>query len=162
MVPGCGTGHDVRALATQGAEVLGLDIAPKAIAKANAFPLAGKESYELGDFRNLGLDHHGAYDWVFEHTCLCALAPGDRQAYINAVKKALKPGGYYLAIFFREVEDYTGKEPPHPISSAESETLLGEDFVRQGSFVPQKSFPSRPVGAEEVCWYRLVRGRKKG
>ena len=154
LVPGCGTGHDVRALAAQGAEVLGLDIAPGAIAKAEAFPLAGTESYELGDFLYPAVKHHGAYDWVFEHTCLCALDPEERQAYITAVKKALRPGGNYLVVFFREVEDYTGEEPPHPISRSESDTLLGEDFLLQESFVPQQTYPSRPIGAEEVCWYR--------
>ncbi|MCH8476167.1 MAG: TPMT family class I SAM-dependent methyltransferase [Opitutales bacterium] len=155
LVPGCGTGHDVRALSAQGAEVLGLDIAPGALAKANAFPRAGQEFYELGDFLNLAAGHHSAYDWVFEHTCLCALAPGDRQAYIDAVKKALKPGGYYLAIFFREVDDYTGEEPPHPISSTESKALLSDDFALKESFVPQQTYPGRPIGAEEVSWYQI-------
>ena len=34
LVPGCGSGHDVRKLAVQGAEVLRLDIAPAAVEKA--------------------------------------------------------------------------------------------------------------------------------
>lgn len=155
LVPGCGSGHDARALAAQGAEVVALDIAPGAIRKAKDFPPVGHERYLLGDFLNLETAHRGGYDWVFEHTCLCAIGPGERVAYAAAVRHALKPGGQFLAVFFREVSDYTGDGPPHPISRKEIDALFGEHFERVESFVPERSYPSRPRGAEEVCWMRL-------
>ena len=37
LVPGCGAGHDVRALAAEGAEVVGLDIAPRGIIRRKLF-----------------------------------------------------------------------------------------------------------------------------
>ena len=154
LVPGCGAGHDVRALAAQGVEVRGLDIAPGALAKAKTFTPVGEESYEIGDFLDPGSEHCGAYDWVFEHTCLCALSPGQRAAYFQALAKVLKPGGQYLAIFYREVSDYTGEEPPHPISREESEGYLAEGYKLLESFIPRKTYPSRPVGSEEVCLFR--------
>jgi len=155
LVPGCGTGHDVRALASQGADVVGMDIAPRAIRLATAFPLAHDERYELGDFLNLDARHRGAYDWVVEHTCLCAIDPSERAAYLTAVCSALKPGGQYLAVFFREVSDYTGDGPPHPISREETDALFGDAFEVVESFIPQQTYPSRPLGAEEVCLWRL-------
>lgn len=155
LVPGCGSGHDVRALAGQGAEVVGMDIASGAIRKAAAFPSVARESYELGNFLRLPKEHAGAYDWVFEHTCLCAIEPAERTAYALAVHRALKPGGHYLAVFFREVSDYRGDEPPHPISRAETDVLFSDNFETVESFVPQATYPSRPFGAEEVCWMRL-------
>jgi SAM-dependent methyltransferase len=158
LVPGCGTGHDVRVLAAQGADVVGLDIAPGAIRKADAFEAAASERYQLGDFLNLEVHHHGAYDWVVEHTCLCAILPEQRAAYAAAVERALKPGGHYLAVFFREVSDYSGDGPPHPISREESDALFGNRFELVESFVPQTTYPSRPLGAEEVCWMRLGDG----
>ena len=66
LVPGCDTGHDVRLLAAQGAEVVGMDIAPNAIRKAKAFLPTGKECYELGDFLQFDSSHCGVYDWVVE------------------------------------------------------------------------------------------------
>ena len=42
LVPGCGFGYDVRALAATGAEVLGLDMAPFAITTARAFSRCGR------------------------------------------------------------------------------------------------------------------------
>ncbi|MFO8026805.1 MAG: methyltransferase domain-containing protein [Opitutales bacterium] len=155
LVPGCGTGHDVRLLATQGADVTGLDIAAGALRKAATFPQTGGERYERGDFLNLEEKYHDSYDWVVEHTCLCAIEPAQRVAYATSLKRALKPGGYFLAVFFREVPDYSGDGPPHPISEQEIDQLFGGDFEPLESFVPQESYPSRPVGSEEVRWMRL-------
>ncbi|MGB1127612.1 MAG: methyltransferase domain-containing protein [Opitutales bacterium] len=156
LVPGCGTGHDVRLLASQGAEVTGLDIAPAALRKAERFPAAGNERYALGDFLNLDQKHQAAFDWVFEHTCLCAIEPTAREDYARALKLALKPGGQFLAIFFRAVPDYEGDGPPHPISAAEIDHLFGEHFELLESFVPGETYPDRPPGAEEVRWMRLL------
>jgi SAM-dependent methyltransferase len=154
LVPGCGTGHDVRLLAGQGAEVVGLDIAPKALKKAAAFSKTRDESYELGDFLDLERAFYGAFDWVVEHTCLCAIDPLQRQAYAHSLKSTLKPGGQFLAVFFRNVPDYRGDGPPHPISAEEIEALFRDDFELLESFTPQSTYPSRPVGAEEVRWMR--------
>lgn len=154
LVPGCGTGHDVRALAAQGAEVVGMDLAPSAVRKAEAFSNVGDECYAVGDFLNLDAEHRGVYDWVLEHTCLCALEPSQRVAYARAVSQALKPGGHYLAVFYREVSDYTGDGPPHPIAREEIDALFGDAFEPVESFIPQQSYPSRPIGSEEVCWMR--------
>ena len=75
LVPGCGLGHDVRALARGGAEVEGLDISPTAVARAREFPPAGSEKYRHGDLFALERDLVGAFDWVWEHTCFCAIEP---------------------------------------------------------------------------------------
>lgn len=155
LVPGCGAGHDVRALAAEGVEVVGLDIAPRGIDKAETFPVSYDERYVLGDFLNLGKQYHQAFDWIVEHTCLCAIDPSEREAYARSVAQALKPDGKYLAIFFREVSDYEGNGPPHPISREQSDTLFGDSFDLIKSFVPQQTYPSRAIGAEEVCWMRL-------
>lgn len=154
LVPGCGTGHDVRLLAGQGAEVLGLDVAPNALKLAEKFERSGQETYALGDFLSLDPAHHEGFDWVFEHTCLCAIEPGQRAAYVQSVQRSLRPNGYYLAVFFREVSDYTGDGPPHPVSREESSSLFGDGFEQIDAFVPKDSYPGRPFGAEEVVLFR--------
>ena len=155
LVPGCGAGHDVRLLAKQGAEVVGLDIAPAGVEKARSFPVENSERYALGDFLKLGPEYHGQFDYVFEHTCLCAIEPSERRAYAESLRLALKPGGHYLAVFYRQVSDYDGDGPPHPISSDEIDALFGEHFEVIESFVPERTYDSRPVGAEEVALMRL-------
>src|SRR2546426_12825410 len=50
-VPGCGTGHDVRAWARGGFDAFGCDIAPSAIQLAKESPAAEfKAQYALDDF----------------------------------------------------------------------------------------------------------------
>lgn len=155
LVPGCGTGHDVRLLAEQGAEVVGMDLSPEALKRANSFPKAGNEAYQLGNFLELPEAAVGAFDWVFEHTCLCAIEIEQRREYLRSLIKALRLGGQFLAVFFREVSDYDGDGPPHPISGEEIEALFGKDFERVQSFVPKLHYPGRAYGAEEVVQFRL-------
>lgn len=154
LVPGCGLGHDVRLLAEQGATVLGLDFAPEAVRQAQALPAMGDERFEVADFLNLPVRYHGQFDAVVEHTCLCALNPQQRAAYERSVALALHSGGTYLAIFYRTVADYNGDGPPHPISAEEIDALFSQDFEIIERVVPEKSYPSRPVGGEEVCLMR--------
>jgi SAM-dependent methyltransferase len=160
LVPGCGLGHDVRLLAEQGASVVGLDIVPKAVRKAQAIEAVGDERFEVADFLNLAENYHGQFDAVVEHTCLCALDPAQRVAYVRAVLQALKPDGHYLAVFFRKVKDYRGEGPPHPIAADQIEALFGDDFDTLESSVPQQSYPCRPLGSEEVRWMRKRSGNE--
>ncbi len=158
LVPGCGCGHDVRLLAERGADVLGLDIAPAAVRLAAERPQVGGERYACGDFLNLPESLLGKFDWLVEHTCLCALDPELRRSYAEAANAALKPNGLLLAIFYREVSDYAGDGPPHPISEQAIEQLFGVSFEVVERFVPQQTYPSRPVGSEEVVLFRKRTG----
>ena len=38
------------------------------------------------------------FDWVFEHTLFCAIDPAERDEYVRAVLRWLKPNGQYLAV----------------------------------------------------------------
>src|SRR6478752_5977521 len=68
LVPGCGLGHDVRALAALEIPVLGVDISPTAVARAEEFPKVGGESYELGDFLDPAWREGLRFSAVWEHT----------------------------------------------------------------------------------------------
>lgn len=154
LVPGCGAGHDVRLLAAQGAEVLGLDIAPSGVEHARSFPQSGNEQYRLGNFLNLNGDLHGAFDWLVEHTCLCAIEPEQRRFYAQSAAACLRPGGHFLAIFYQIVEDYDGDGPPHPIDDQQIEALFGDRFETLERWTPTLAYTSRAGGKEQV---RLMR-----
>jgi hypothetical protein len=155
LVPGAGTGHDVRLLAKQGAQVVGLDISARAVRKAEGFDRVNQERFEVGDFLELPTQFHGQFDYVVEHTCLCALDPEQRAAYALSVKRALRAGGHYLAVFYRVVKDYDKDGPPHPISTEQIEALFGADFEMLKIIVPLHSYPGRSFGSEEVRFMRL-------
>lgn len=154
LVPGCGTGHDVKVLAATGAIVTGMDLAPLALKLARLQVLQKGVRFLEADFLTLPISEHGAYDWVIEHTCLCALDPQQRTAYASSVRTALRTGGFYWAIFFSKVNQYDGQNPPHPITATEIDALFDEGFELIESYVPDASYPCRPNGSEIVRLYR--------
>jgi methyl halide transferase len=78
LVPGCGSGHDVRAIAQAGAPAIGLDIAGTAVTKARAIPFDGPASYEHGDFLDPNWRAGRSFRAIWEHTCFCAISPHHR------------------------------------------------------------------------------------
>ena len=156
LVPGCGYGHDARAIASADsmAKVIGLDISPLAIERADAFPKVGAESYRLGDLFNLPEELLGKFDWAFEHTCFCAINPDRRSGYVRAIADSLAPRGFLLAIFYLNPWD-PGDEPPEggppfPVSTAELDQLFGVAFDKVAEMNPRSAFPGRE--GREVVW----------
>ena len=161
FVPGCGMGHDVRAIAAcPGVEtVIGFDISPTAVELALALPRAGKETYETGDLFALDERHLAAYDWIWEHTCFCAIAPELREDYVEAVHAALQPGGCLLGAFYMDPYDdvhQPGSGPPHGSTLEELLERFTESgkFTLSESYIPTHSYPGRE-GLEQVL--RFIR-----
>jgi methyl halide transferase len=142
LLPGCGRGNDVRGISTGENEVMGLDIAPGAIAAADGVPKVGREEYVLGDLFNLGAEHRGAFDWVVEHTCFCAIDPAMRPAYVAAVAEALKAGGRLFAIFYLDPGG-DREPPPFGVTVAELDGLFGGVFALEKEWVPERTFEGR-------------------
>ena len=149
LVPGCGFGYDVRALAAnQDTQVCGLDFVASALAHARQFPPTGSETYVVADLFALPTELRGRFDWVFEHTCFCAIDPAQRADYVRAVAKALRPGGQLLAIFY--LRPWSGGEPPPPgggppfgSSVAELDGLFAERFDLLEEAVPKRAYAGR-------------------
>ncbi len=152
LVPGCGWGHDVRAISHPENEVIGLDIAPSAIKGAESFPKTGRESYRLGDLFHLPPDLRCCFDWVWEHTCFCAIDPAMRTSYAQSVEAALKPHGCLLAVFYLN-PDHDEEGPPFRVTTAELDALFGNAFDLVREWLPGRAYHGR----EEREWMRLLR-----
>lgn len=154
LVPGCGAGHDVRAIASAGAaEVVGLDIAPAALQAARAFPKRGGEGYVLGDFLEGDAKPLGAFDAIFEHTCFCAIPPCRRPDYAAAAAGALKPQGLLVGVFFLDPDN---PDPASPPFRSELDEILSAfsaafEFVRSAGDLP--TYPGRE-GREALVIFR--------
>ena len=142
FVPGCGSGHDVRALSASENQVIGVDLAPFAIKKATAQPQIAHEEYRLADLFDLPPEFDGQFDWVFEHTCFCAIDPSQRRDYVNAIVRLLKPTGRLLAIFFLN-PDHDEEGPPYGVSTTELEEYFGKYFSIESEWVPDRTHPGR-------------------
>lgn len=151
LVPGCGTGHDVRLLAAHGARVTGLDISETALAIARSHPSVADERYELGDLFALPEEWIGRFDWVVEHTCFCAIPPARRAYYVAAVSRVLKPGGSLLAVFF--LDPGVDEGPPHGVTKDDIAALFNPFLVLKREWLPVNTFPERENG--EICQLRV-------
>ena len=151
LIPGPGSGHDVRYFAELGAQVIGLDIAPSALKAAEEQNPHARAEYRLGNILDPDPSLEGAFDWVIEHTCLCALEPKHWPDYARSVHRLLKPGGYYLALFYRDPDDDEG--PPFRIEEEDIERLFSEGFTLLKAVVPSEAFESR-FGREELRWFQ--------
>ena len=148
-VPGCGTGHDVRAWAGAGFDTFGYDIAPSAVALARErTEKAGLNAViEQRDF--LKDEPLRRFDWLFEHTLFCAINPSERDAYVKAVLRWLKPDGEYLAVNYL-IPDEDG--PPFGTTREELMKRFSPHFELVAEWVP-RSYPNR-TGLELMLWWK--------
>jgi SAM-dependent methyltransferase len=147
-VPGCGTGHDVRAWASAGFDAYGFDLAPSAVRIASEKTVAAglKAKFSLANF--LTDEPPQPFDWVFEHTLFCAIQPNERDAYVQAARRWLKPNGQYLAVNYL-IPDTDG--PPFGTTREELITGLSPYFQLKQDWVP-RSYENR-TGLELMLWW---------
>lgn len=148
VVPGCGRGHEVIALAEAGVEAVGLDFAAQAVAGARALIQTREATgtlkapasvVELDLFAALdaGL---GQFDLAVEHTCFCAIDPARRDEYVAVLAGLVRPGGLLLGVFY--AHDRPGG-PPFTTTEAEVRARLEAAFDVVGVSVPGDSIERR-------------------
>ncbi len=93
---GCGTGENARFLAGLGYDVLGVDFAPGAIARARAAaardPAGTTPAFLVWD----ALELHAlgrAFETALDIGCFHTLQPADRPRYADSLHAVLRPGG---------------------------------------------------------------------
>lgn len=149
LVPGCGTGHDVRAWASAGFSVHGLDLAPSAIRLAQERTAAAGLTANFSQTDFLAGEPFERFDWVFEHTLFCAINPARRDDYGQALRRWLKPNGQFLAVHYM-IQDVEG--PPFGCHQSELMERFGPHFELIRGWIP-RSYPNR-TGLELMFWWR--------
>lgn len=149
-VPGGGTGHDAGAWARAGFRVYGYDIASSAVrlSRERAAADGWHAEFRTADF--LRDEPPFRFDWLFEHTLFCAIQPAERELYVAAARRWLKPGGQYLAVNYF-IPDTDG--PPFGTTREEIIQRFAPHFELKSDWVP-RSYPNR-TGLERMFWWRL-------
>jgi SAM-dependent methyltransferase len=100
-VLGCGSGQDAMLFASAGFDVVGFDIAPTAVERAQGTAKARNLNVRFleRNIFDLGAELPGCFDFVLEHTCFCAIDPSLRNQYVQMVTTILRPAGQLIALF---------------------------------------------------------------
>jgi len=136
LIPGCGSGYEVRAFAEAGYDVLAVDFAPAAIERAQAILGPFADRVRLADFfeADLGVP----YDLIYERAFLCSLPRTLRPRYAERVAELLGPRGRIAGFFFYEDAE---RGPPFGLRSGELESLLSERFEQTQDKAVDDSIP---------------------
>lgn len=142
LAPGCGGGHDVRALVDAALPVTGLDLSPTAVAVARAAVASPRADFVCGDLFDGSWVGDRKFGTIWEHTCFCAIDPADRPRYAAAAARLLPAGGCLIGVFYLTPAD-AGGGPPFGASRQEILGLLEPCFVLRKERTPSRCFPGR-------------------
>ena len=151
---GAGRAHSEAALAQAGYPVRAVELSREAIEEArDVYGSLPNLELLVGDLFDIPESERKAFDAVYDRAMLCALAPGARPGYIEAMKARLKDSGLFCAILFRQLTNEQG--PPYPVDEAEAMRVLGKDFHL--CFAAAIAPAPRPavVIEEWICIWRL-------
>nr|CAN68137.1 hypothetical protein VITISV_035654 [Vitis vinifera] len=152
LIPGCGRGYDVVAIACPERFVVGLDISDSAIKKAKE---SSSSSWNASHFIFLKADFFTwnpteLFDLIIDYTFFCAIEPDMRPAWASRMQQLLKPDGELLTLMF-PISDHTGG-PPYKVSIADYEKVLHPMRFKAVSIVDnemaigsrKKKYPLKP------------------
>jgi len=128
LIPGCGSGHEIRAFAQAGYDVTAIDFSRAAVERArrNTGPELA-DRVLLGDFFTYGFEP-GSFDLIYERTFLCALTPDRREAYRDRVCQLLRRNGDLVGYFYYETPNPQAG-PPFGFAWGTSDELFGRHFI---------------------------------
>lgn len=139
---GAGRGHDALLFARHGFKVTALDFAESAVRETReAARLAGLTvETARHDFFALPPEYDSSFDYVLEHTFFIAIDPRRREDYVRIVRRLLKPGGRFIALFYAH-----GRPggPPFTTSEGEVRALFEPSFVIERLEVAVRSVKPR-------------------
>ncbi len=142
IVLGAGRGHDALLFARHGFRVTALDFAESAVRETREAARKAGLAVETArhDFFTLPPEYDSSFDYALEHTFFVAIDPGRREEYVQIVRRLLKPGGLFIALFYAH-----GRPggPPFATSEDEVRALFDRYFTIKRLEVPVRSVKPR-------------------
>lgn len=119
LIPGCGSGYELRAAHDAGIEAIGIELSSEAASRARTISDRGSNVL-TGDFFSHPFSD-GGFDGVYERTFLCAISPQQRPDYVRRMDALLRPAGVLFGFFLYGEES---DPPPYPLREGEEKELL--------------------------------------
>jgi hypothetical protein len=171
LVPGCGAAYDVVALAELGLRTTGVDIAREAVNRAkeilslkkteggggSALSVVSDCDVILSDFFDTNVFAPSTFDFIFDYTFFCAIAPHQRAEWGLRIATLLKPGSHLLTFAFpidddEKASDPSTPGPPHAVSIAQYKLALEKHDVHMIDGPRRAERSVRPT--EMVVWWK--------
>uniref|UniRef100_A0A1J3J7W2 Thiocyanate methyltransferase 1 n=1 Tax=Noccaea caerulescens TaxID=107243 RepID=A0A1J3J7W2_NOCCA len=124
LVPGCGGGHDVVAMASPERFVVGLDISETALKKATeTYGSSPKAKYfEFVKEDVFTWRPNELFDLIFDYVFFCAIEPEMRTPWAKSMYELLKPDGELITLMY-PITDHEGG-PPYKVDVSTYEDVL--------------------------------------
>ncbi|KAL0341391.1 UNVERIFIED_CONTAM: putative thiol methyltransferase 2 [Sesamum radiatum] len=150
LVPGCGSGYDVVAIASAEHHVVGVDLSDNAIKRATEL---SSRSPNAEHFTFLKTDFFTwcptqLFDLIFDYTFFCAIEPGLRSQWARKIRDLLKPDGELITLMF-PVDDHEGG-PPYKVSVADYEEVL-HPLGLQATYIAENELAVAPRMVNGFC-----------
>lgn len=128
LIPGCGSGHEIKAFAEAGYEVTALDFSSFAVDRAKR--MVGPELADnvlLGDF--FQYDFPGeSFDLIYERAFVCSLLPDRRPAYRDRLAQLLKYRGLLIGYYYYK-QPVEADGPPYGFAWGTADELFSRYFI---------------------------------
>jgi len=157
LVPGCERGQEVALLEDLGFPAIGVNFNGEALREARKLHGETRQTLQwlqadLFDRQALAAAAltPGSLGGIVEHTCFCAIDPGQRQDYIATACRLLAPGGWLLGLF------WCHRQPGGPPWGSDPQLVAAQ--LRQAGLVPEIWQPaSGSVQKRKYEWLGLWR-----
>jgi SAM-dependent methyltransferase len=155
---GCGTGENTLLAASKGADVLGVDISPRAVQRARdkATERGVAARFEVADALNLG-PLGLTFDTVIDSGVFQVFDDEDRARYVASLASVLEPGGCLYLICFSELQP--GDFGPRRVRQDELRAAFSDGW-NVTEIVPEKfeANPDSGFGTTAVAaWLATIR-----
>ena len=157
LVPGCGSGYDVVAMASPNRRVVGLDISETALqgAKAHASKCSSSEFVEFLNADFFTYNPPQKFDAIFDYTFFCAFPPSVRPQWAEKMAELLALDGELITLIF-PIADHEGG-PPYAVSVEAYEQVLRPWGFQLTSCEDDIPSLARRKGQEKLArWARTV------
>jgi SAM-dependent methyltransferase len=150
LVPGCGSGYEVKAFAERGHDVLAIEFSDAAIEAAHRQLGALSVLVRKADF--FTFQAQAPFDLIYERAFLCALPRRLWPKWAARVAELLRPGGSLAGFFFL---DHNLRGPPFGIGRQALGELLSAFDLLDDEAIPECE--SIPVFKGKEVWQAWVR-----
>ena len=145
LVPGCGSGYEVKLFANLGHDVLAIDFSDAALEAARGELGGLSHLVRKADFFELEAK---PFDLVYERALLCALPRAKWPEWGLRIAQLVRPGGELAGFFYFDDNE---RGPPFGVAFSELQALLSPAFVLDED-LPVPAEQSLPVFQGRERW----------